>query len=204
MTVRSISRGAALGLLALSLVACGGGAASGAHEDVDVQAEVPAATTVAEAPNADPNDPDSVGAIIYEEEVPVPGTTLSACQIVTGADLQTALGLDVPVAEGALEADPTVLSPGHSECRYEGDFGRVIVDLTPEDGANLYDAAYSAYDGLAFVDGVGDGAFWSDKTDRAFVWQDRVTVMLTLKLDDSELTGPDLTQVLGQAIVAKL
>jgi hypothetical protein len=202
MTVRSISRGAALGLLALSLVACGGGAARDADDELDAGA--PAPTTAAEAPNADPNDPDSVGAIIYEEDVPVPGTTLSACQIVTGSDLQTALGLDVPVAEGALEADPTVLSPGHSECRYEGDFGRVIVDLTPEDGANLYDAAYSAYDGLAFVDGVGDGAFWSDKTDRAFVWQDRVTVMLTLKLNDAELTGPDLTEVLGQAMVAKL
>ena len=202
MTTSTLARRAALGLLAFSLVACGGGAASQADDEIDAAA--PAATSAAEAPAADPNDPAGVGAIIYEEEVPVPGTTLSACEIVTGADIRTALGLDADVSAGTLEMDPTVLSPGHSECRYEGEYGRVIVDLTPEDGANLYDAAYGAYDGLAVVDGVGDGAFFSEKTDRAFVWQDRVTVVLTLKINDDGLTGTELTEILGQAIIAKL
>ena len=203
MDIRSLARGAALGLLAISLVACGGGASSqAADEDMDAQA--PAATTAADAPAADPNEPADVGAIIYDEEVPVPGTTLTACQILTAADITAAFGLATPVAEGAYEADPTVLSPGHSECRYEGDYGRIIVDLTPEDGANLYDAVYDAYEGREVIPGIGDGAFWAAKTNRGFVWQDRVTVMLTIHPHEMDLAGPALMETLGQSIIGKL
>ena len=203
MDIRSLSRGAALGLLAISLVACGGGAASQASDD-DVDAQASAATTAADAPAADPNEPADVGAIIYDEAVPVPGTTLGACDIVTAADIKAAFGLDVTVPAGSFEADPTTLSPGHSECRYEGDYGRVIVDLTPEDGANLYDAAYGAYDGLEFIDGVGDGAFWAPKTNRGFVWQDKVTVMLSVYPAQMGTADADLIKTLGEAVIGKL
>ena len=141
---------------------------------------------------------------MYEEEVPVPGTTLNACEIVTPQDVKTAFAATTDVADGTFEADPTVLSPGHSECTYAGDFGRLIVALTPEDGANLYDAAYGAYKNLEVIPGVGDGAFWSQKERRGFVWQDRVAVMFTIQPSSGDVTGLEVTQVLGQLMLGKL
>ena len=202
MTVSSLARRAAFGLLAFSLVACGGGAAT-PDEDLDVPA--PAAASAAEAPSAaDPNDPDAVGAIIYQEEAPVPGTTLGACEVITADDVKTAFGLAGPVGAGIFEASPTILSPGHTDCAYEGDFGRVLVSLTPEDGANLYDAAYGAYDGLQVIPGIGDGAFWAADTNRGFVWQDRVAAMISVYAYGGDVEELDVVSSLGQALIAKL
>lgn len=208
MDIRSLLRPAALGVLALALVACGGGGAP-AQADVDDTATTPVASAVADAPVADapvadPNDPEGVGAIIYEEEVPVPGTTLGACDIITADDVKTAFGVDVPIAPGVFEASPTVLSPGHTDCEYEGDFGRVLVSLTPEDGANLYDAAYGAYDGLEVIPGLGDGAFWAAKNDRGFVWQDRVAAMISVYASGAEVDEVEIVTSLGGALLAKL
>lgn len=199
MHPRILARSAALGLLTISLIACGGGA----NSDADAAL---AADTIATAPAAvaDPNEPADAGAIIYEEAVPVPGTTLDACQIVTADDIRAALGLEAPVAAGSLDVDPTTLSPGHSECAYEGEYGRVKVSLTPEDGANLYDAAYGAYDGLEVIPGLGDGAFWSADTNRGFIWQDRVAVMLTVYPVERDAADADLIKALGTAVIGKL
>ena len=202
MHPRILARGTALGLLAIALVACGGGSSGDAEPPVDVET-----TTAATAPDgavADPNEPADAGAVIYEEEVPVPGTTLGACEIVTPDDIRVALGLDAAVPAGTFEASPTVLSPGHSDCTYEGDYGRVLVSLTPEDGANLYDAAYGAYDGLEFIPGLGDGAFWSADTNRGFIWQDRVAVMLSVYPVERDAAGADLIKALGTAVIEKL
>jgi hypothetical protein len=185
MTARTIRRTALLGLLAVALAACGGGAAA---EDADV-------TSAPEATPAPATDTADVGAIIYEEEDPEPGTTLDACEIIT-AD-------DTAVPAGTFEADPTVLSPGHTECRYEGDFGRLIVSLTPEDGANLYDAAHGAYDDLQEL-GLGDGSFYSDGTNRAFVWQDRVTAMFSIHPTDQSVDSKVIAEALSAALLAKL
>lgn len=192
---------AATGLLVLGVAACGGGNAA--------DADAPEATTavvVADdaAATVDPNDPADVGAAIYEDENPEPGTTLNACEVVTAADVQAAVKAEAPVAAGMFEADPTVLSPNHSECTYEGEYGRLIVALTPEDGANLYDAAYGAYDGLTVIPGLGDGAFWSDKNHRGFVWQDKVAVMFTIFPNGGEFDPMDMTKTLGAAMLAKL
>jgi hypothetical protein len=197
-----ILRLTASGLLVLVVAACGGGSA-GTDDESDGAIAQPVASTAAETA-ADPNDPEAVGAIVYEEEVPVPGTTLDACEIVTADDVKAAFMVDGTVAAGTFEADPSVLSPGHSECTYQGDFGRLIVALTPEDGANLYDAAYGAYDGLEVITGLGDGAFWSAENRRGFVWQDRVTAMFTIQPSDGEMTGLELTETLGQMMLGKL
>ena len=131
-----------------------------------------------------------------------PGTNLNACEIVTTADVAAAFNLKFPVAEGALKSSPTTLSPGHTECRYEGEYGGVIVALTPEDGANLYDAARGAYTDAADIAGIGDGAFNSDKNQRAFIWKDKVTVMLTMFV--GELEQLQVATDLGNAIIEKL
>jgi hypothetical protein len=182
------------GLLVLVVAAC----SSAAPAD-----ELDQATT-APAPSTAVVDTADVGAVIYDEADPEPGTTLNACEIIDADDVQAAFGLEEAVADGTFEADPTVLSPNHSECRYEGDFGRLIVSLTPEDGANLYDAAYGAYDDLVVIPGVGDGAFWSAGTKRAFIWQDRVTAMIQIGIAGGEVTGLEVVAALGEAMIAKL
>ena len=73
----------------------------------------------------------------------------------------------------------------------------------PEDGANLYDAARGAYKDASDITGIGDGAFNSRLNHRAFIWQDRVNVMLTMSLN-GELEQLPIATELGKAIVAKL
>jgi hypothetical protein len=197
--MRTIIRLTATGFLVLALAACGGGGAT--TDDTDTTSP---ASQAAEAEVVDPNEPEDAGAVVYEEEVPVPGTDLTACEIITPEDVQAAFGFDGTVAPGAFEADPTVLSPGHTSCTYEGDFGRLSVSLTPEDGANLYDAAYGAYDDLQVIPGVGDGAFWSADTKRAFVWQDKVAVMVQVGISGDAVTGLEVATALSEAVIAKL
>ena len=203
MDPKTLRRLVAGGFLAVSIAACGGGTAATDDDSTTSVDTAPAATAVGDAA-VDPNDPAAAGAVIYDEAEPVPGTTLGACEIVTADDIKVAFGLDAPVGAGTFEADPTILSPGHSECRYEGDYGRVIVSLTPEDGANLYDAAYGAYDGLEVIEGVGDGAFWSADTNRGFVWQDKVAVMLSVYPVEMDLADAALIKALGEAVIGKL
>jgi hypothetical protein len=132
-----------------------------------------------------------------------PGTTLNACEVVTTDDIKAATKFTGSIAAGTLKATPTVLSPGQTECRYQGEFGGIIVELTPEDGENLYDAAAGAYKDMAVLPGIGDGAFNSDDNNRAFVWKGNVTVMLTLFVGDG-LEQAAVATELGKAIVDKL
>jgi hypothetical protein len=188
--------GALLLIPAIALAACGGGTPVTSSEPATAPSvEAPAATEA-----TSPESPVTGGGI---EGTLTPGTDLGACEIVTSDDIAAATKVTGTVAAGTLEASPTVLSPARSECTYEGDYGRIIVELTPDDGENLYDAAAGAYKDAAPITGIGDGAFNSDDNHRAFIWQDKVTVMLTM------FVGGDVTQLqvatdLGNAIVAKL
>jgi hypothetical protein len=191
MRTNSILR---LQLLAVALAvvaACGAtGAAEPTGDDPTPPGEVADATT-------DPGDGGDTG-----DAEPSPGTTLNACEIVTADDVAAASDSD-SVTPGELKAGPTVLSPGRTECTYEGDFGRVIVELTPEDGANLYDAAIGAYKGAELIDGLGDGAFWSDKNHRAFVWQGAVTLMFTI-FTSEDVDPAGLVAELGSRALARI
>ena len=187
-TIRLILFGgliAAAGLLS----ACGAsGSSGGSSSDSSVApqdtAEATAQTTADEADTTEP------------------GTALNACEILTSADL-TAATKTKDVSDGEFKSTPTTLSPGKSECTYQGDFGRIIVELTPEDGANLYDAAVGAYHDAALIDGLGDGAFYSADNNRAFIWKDRVTLMLTIFLN-GDLDATAVSTSLGQLALAKV
>ena len=100
-----------------------------------------------------------------------------------------------------------MLSPGHTSCLYNSDtWGGVSIELTPEDGVNLYDAARDAYDDASDMVVVGsDGAFWSAETGRAFVSKGPVTAMLQIGFLSVE--NPDraaIFQALADSIIAKL
>jgi hypothetical protein len=188
MTARtSIRLLLASGLIAL-VAACGGAATAGSGDDASQVAET-----------ADVIEATSDAA---EDAAPQPGTDVNACEIVTAADIETATDTD-GIGDGEFEANPTVLSPGHSECTYEGDFGRLIVSLTPEDGENLYDAAAGAYKDAVVMDGVGDGAFYSADNNRAFAWKGNVTIMFTIFVS-GDLDAAEVSRDLGLAALAKV
>jgi hypothetical protein len=161
--------------LTLFVAACGGGSAT------------------SDEPTATASTAGSVAASESAEAEPTPGTALTACEVLTAGDIEAALGLGAgTVAEGELRETPTVLDPAGTECRYMDEaWGGVIVDLTPTDGENLYDAAVGAYDDAELLD-IGDGAFWSADTTRGFVWKGRVTTMIQIGfvgIDSAEWGG---------------
>lgn len=176
----------------VALVAACGGAASGAGTGDDSGSGSGAA-----AAGATPRPTD----VPFAEPDATPGTDLSACEIVTAADIEK-VTKSTGVADGRLKPNPTVLDEAATNCTYEGDFGRIIVDLTPTDGANLYDAAVGAYHGAVLYDSIGDGAFWSEKNHRAFFWKGSVNVMLTIFLNDEDLTTT--AEELGTLAIGKV
>lgn len=190
MTSSKFKRLLAAGLVSLAVMACGGTGAVAPTDDAASAQPAGGSETVAEV------------TVAPLDAAPVADTTLNACELVTAEDVAVATATDA-VAAGAFEATGTTLSPARSECTYEGDFGRIIVELTPEDGANLYDAAYGAYDGLEEIAGLGDGAFWSAQNHRSFVWQGTVTLMLTMFLADDD-AATQVTEAIGKAALAKI
>ncbi len=172
------------------LAACGGAPAAPS----DAAPSAPPAGIPTAAPGDATPAPEASAA-------PTPGTSLDACAIVTPADVAAATGV-AGAEPGTLEQVPTPLSPARTECTYEGDFGRIIVELTPEDGANLYDAARRSYDDAVDLPAVGDGAFVSAANKRAFVREGAVAVMLTMFLNGADRI--EVATSLGRAVVAKL
>ena len=181
----------ALALLTIALVACGGQAAV-PNTPTSTQP-----TTGADTGGATPTT--DLGGVLDDK---APGTKLDACGIVTSTDVAAATKT-TGVTAGTLKATPTSLSPGHSDCTYEGDFGRILVALTPEDGANLYDAARGSYKDASDITGTWDGAFNSEKNNRAFVWKGNVTVMFTMFLNGDLEQLPVATE-LARQVVGKL
>jgi hypothetical protein len=190
---RPVAGRATLGLtlaLTLALAACGGGSATRSAPD----------------DSSDPGPSDEPAATQSAE--PTPGTALTACELLTPADIETALGLEPgTVAEGEHTETPTVLDAAENECRYQDEaWGGVIVRVTPTDGANLYDAARGAYADASDLVIVGsDGAFWSDDTKRGFVWVDPVSAMIQIGFVSVESPEwGDIAEQLLTSIVEKV
>lgn len=176
------------------LAACGGDAPA------DSEAPSTAASASAAASAAESSQPSF--------EV-TPGTELSACQLVTADDIATVLGEladdTVEVAEGELTENPTTLDPFGTQCRYNGDWGGLLVSLTPADGANLYDAARGSYGDASDVEIPGaDSAFWSEGQHRGFFWKGAVNVMLQFTHLTVDVDWGDATSGIGAAAIAKL
>jgi hypothetical protein len=176
----------------VALAACGGGApdASGSPSTVATESTPP-----------EPSAEASVEA--------TPGTALSACELVTPEDLSAVLadlgGETITIADGEAADKPTVLDPFGTECRYSGDWGGVIVSLTPADGANLYDAARGSYADARDIETPGaDGAFWSEDNHRAFFWKGSVNLMLQVGFLAVEADRADVVEAIGAAAIAKL
>jgi hypothetical protein len=174
------------------LAACGGGSPA--------DSEPPSAAASANA---------TAGESAEASVEATPGTALTACEIVTSQDVSAVLadlgGETLTIPEGELKETPTVLDPYGTECRYTGDWGGVIVSLTPANGANLYDAARGSYADAQDVETPGaDSAFWSEDNDRAFFWKGSVNVMLQIGFLAVEADRADVIKAIGAAAIAKL
>jgi hypothetical protein len=177
--------------VSLLLAACGASAAPPASDAAE--SDAPAASV---APSAAPS----------ESGAPQSGTDLDACELVTAADVEAALALEAgTVAAGELTEDPTTLSPGHTSCRYSGDWGGLVVSLTPEDGANLFDASRGSYADASDREVSGaDGAFWSEDQGRGFFWKGAVAVMLQITHLTAGGDFGEATVAIGQAAMDRV
>lgn len=178
--------------LLIVLAACGGGG----------QSPGTAATT----PPAEPSmsAPGQTDAPVGEA---TPGTSLTACELVTPGDIEAALELDAgTVAEGALAQKPTSLDPAVNECRYQDEsWGGLVVLVTPTDGLNVYDALVKAFGDDAEALDIGDGALWFENNDRGYFLEGSVVVLLQFTFITSPMDSfRDPTIAVGQAAVARI
>jgi hypothetical protein len=138
---------------------------------------------------------------------PTPGTSLTACQIITAVDIEAALDLDPgTVSEGALEEQPTVLDPATNECRYQDEsWGGLVVHVTPTDGVNTFDALVSVYGDQAEELDIGDGGLWFEDNDRGYFLQGSVSFFLqfTFIVEPTD-SFRDPTVELGEVGVSRL
>lgn len=169
------------------------------------------ATACTTAAETDPDPaPDGEDAAVSSEQampsMPAAGTELDACEIVTPEDVANALDLDpADVADGVLTESPTTLSPGHTECDYTGEWGGLVVNLTPEDGANLFDAARGSYDDASDLEINGaDSAFWSEGQGRGFFWKGAAAVMLQFSHLTTGAEPGEAIAIIGQAAMDKV
>jgi hypothetical protein len=137
---------------------------------------------------------------------PTLGTSLTACELVTPADVEAARGLDPgTVADGEHRETPTVLSPGSNECRYEGDaWGGLLVMVIPEDGVNTFDAVSSTSGDQREVVRTGDAAFWFPDSLRGYFLQGSVMVLLQFTFVVNGTDFKEATISAGRAALARL
>jgi hypothetical protein len=138
-----------------------------------------------------------------------PGTSLSACELVAPADIETALSLAAgTVGAGTLKQAGTVLDPAANQCRYDDpDWGGLVVDVTPADGAKTFNAVNKVYGDDAEQLTVGDGALWFEDQDRGYFLKGSVLVLLQFTyIAGGSPSGSfrDATVTLGQKAVDKI
>jgi hypothetical protein len=136
---------------------------------------------------------------------PTPGTELTACELVAPADIEAALSLAAgAVGDGTLEQAPTGIDDAVNECRYEGDWGKLIVNATPTAGASVFRSLAKVYGDSAEALDVGDGGFWFEDNDRGYFLKGSVMVFMQFVFiaDGTKFREP--TIALGEALIAKI
>ena len=184
-------------VLTLLIAACGGGAAATS----DPGQATPAPTQAAAPTNDDfepgPAEPDAT-----------PGTSLTGCELVAPEDIEAALDLDAgTVGDGEFEETADILDPHSNQCRYNDDWGGLIVRVTPTDGVNTYDAVADVYgEDAEAIDGIGDGALWFEDNDRGYFISGSVMVLLQFThIAEGDFDSfRDPTVALGEAAIAKI
>lgn len=184
-------------VLTIALAACSSAPAAGS----------PTPSQPSSQPSGQPTQAQSTDQPTTEPGEPTPGTALSACELVTSADIEAAVELDAgTVPAGVLEQQPTVLDPTTNECRYDGDWGGLVVRVTPANGKNTFDAVNKTFGDDAEAIQMGDGALWFEENDRGYFLKGAVMVLLQFThITDNSLTSfRDPTVALGADAIARI
>jgi len=135
----------------------------------------------------------------------VPGTSLTACELVTPADIEAALDLEPgTAAEGdhnQLEGD----DPAANECSYLAQpWGGMVVIVSPTLGDQTYDETVAALGDRAEVLDIGDGGLWVEDIERGYFLKGTVliTISITRLADPVPFREPTIR--LGEAAVDRL
>lgn len=135
-----------------------------------------------------------------------PGTTLTACEIVTPADIEAALGLDPGAAtEGRLTENPSAEEPYASECSYLAQaWGGMVVQVLPSYGLDYYGTLGPQLGDRAEALDIGDGGLWVGDIERGYFLKGTVLVLvnITRLVEPTPFREPTIS--LGEAAVAKL
>jgi hypothetical protein len=181
-------------VIAVALAACSSAPPAGSPT------APPAQSTV--EPTDGPTDGEAT-----TDAAPTPGTMLTACDLVAPSDIEAALELDAgTVAQGQHTDDPTVLDPARNKCRYDDDWGGLVIEVLPTDGVNAFDAVADTFGDDAEDLPIGDGALWFEDNNRGYFLNGSVMVLLqfTHLTDSDSPSRRDLTVALGEAALAKL
>jgi hypothetical protein len=167
--------------LALLAAACGGGGT--ASDGAASEEPEPGASVDVAASNEAP----------ASEAADEPGTTLTACEVVTAEDITAVTG--VAAEPGVGEAKPNVLAPNYNECVYQGEYGRVVVQLNPDVGDRVFDAAKGVADDAKDIAGIGDGTFWTEQNRSLYAVKGKVNVLLRMGVGgDEEAVATELAR----------
>ena len=135
-----------------------------------------------------------------------PGTTLTACEIVTPADIEAALDLDPGgAAEGRLSENPSEDEPYASECSYLAQaWGGMVVQVLPSYGLDYYGTLGPDLGDRAEALDIGDGGLWVEDIERGYFLKGTVLVIvnITRLVEPTPFRAP--TIALGEAAVARL
>jgi hypothetical protein len=135
-----------------------------------------------------------------------PGTTLTACELVTPADIEAALDLDAgAAAEGRFVENPSEDHPYANQCSYlAGAWGSLTASVLPSSGAGYYESLVPQLGDRAEALDIGDGGLWVEDIERGYFLKGTVLVTISIIRIVEPTPFREPTIALGEAAVAKL
>lgn len=135
-----------------------------------------------------------------------PGTSLTACEIVTPADIEAALDLDPgAAAEGRFVENPSEDHPYANQCSYlAGAWGSLTASVLPSSGAGYYASLIPQLGDRAEALDIGDGGLWVEDIERGYFLKGTVLVTISIIRIVEPTPFREPTIALGEAAVAKL
>jgi hypothetical protein len=135
----------------------------------------------------------------------VPGTDLTACELVTPADIEAALQLDPGTVSEGQTGELAGDDPAANECSYVAQaWGSLVVQVVPTDGVNIFDIYVSGSGADAEALDIGDGALWLKGVERGHFLKGSVLVTIVFLRLTEPMPFREPTIDLGEAALAKL
>jgi hypothetical protein len=135
-----------------------------------------------------------------------PGTDLTACELVSGSDIEAALELDEGTAG---DGEPRPLAPGDdpaaSECEWSiSDWGGLTVNVSPTTGAAAFAQASETIGDRGEALDIGDGSLWVDDIGRGYFDKGPVLILVQFLVLYGGRDKRAATIALGTAAINRL